>query len=128
MDWEHRPDTPAEWLDLLGSECFGPGVTREQLERKEVAHVCDIYFSRGRQEQKQKERAALPQVIAAIELMLAIVAQIIAQAAASAKSCSTPAPAVRAVGHPLAHIALTPRIIAQRPITARVSRGRARLI
>ena len=123
MDWTHRPQTPAEWLDLLGEECFGPGVTREELERKEVAHVCDIYFSRERQEQKQKERALLPQIIAAFDLMLAIVEQIIARVIASAKSCNTPTPAVRTPGHPLAHIELTPRLLAQRPAPARVCAG-----
>ena len=123
MDWTHRPQNPAEWFDLLGAECFGPGVTREELERQEVAHVCDIYSSRRRQEEKKKERALLPQIIALFDLMLAIVEQIIARVIASAKSCNTPTPEVRTSGHPLAHIELTPHLLAQRPAPARVCAG-----
>ena len=43
MDYENRgPQTPVEWFDLLGAECFGPGTSREQLLRLEVAHVADV--------------------------------------------------------------------------------------
>jgi hypothetical protein len=122
MDFEARPQTPAEWLDLLGPECFWPHATREELERQEVQHVVEIAWARRFKKEKEAARAALPALVAALVAMLIL---FLRQATATTISATdTAAPSdPQALGLGLPSLCLTPRLLAQRPIAARVRAG-----